>query len=111
VPKPSALKVATLRAAHRLLDTPIVFEDPLALKILGAAEEGSLRGPLRDNAPRLRGPRTSLVVRSRLAEDEWVYSKHRGIRRVCFRSDGGLVQKIFTSSPSPNRAFSSATEV
>ncbi len=38
VPRPTALKVAQLRAVHQLLDTPLVFEDPLALKILVRAE-------------------------------------------------------------------------
>src|ERR1700731_2795552 len=43
VPKPSALRVAILRASHRLLDTPLIFDDPLALQILGAGEEALLR--------------------------------------------------------------------
>ena len=29
VPKPSALRVATLRAAHQLLDAPLVFDRPV----------------------------------------------------------------------------------
>jgi methyltransferase (TIGR00027 family) len=89
VPKPSALRVATFRAAHQLLDTPLVFEDPLALKILGAAEEESLRSdPLLHNAPLLKGLRTSVVVRSRLAEDEWAQSKQRGIRQYVILGAG-----------------------
>jgi hypothetical protein len=50
VPKPSALRVAILRAAHQSVDLPLVFEDAIAPRILGPAEEESLRkDPLRYN--------------------------------------------------------------
>jgi methyltransferase (TIGR00027 family) len=89
VPKPSALRVAILRAAHQMLDAPLVFADPLAGKILGKAEEESLRSdPSRYNTPRLKGLRASLVVRSRLAEEEWVRSKHRGVRQYVILGAG-----------------------
>jgi O-methyltransferase involved in polyketide biosynthesis len=89
VPKPSALRVAILRAAHQLLDAPLVFEDPLAGTILGKAEEESLRSdPSRYNTPRLKGLRASLVVRSRLAEEEWVRSKQRGVRQYVILGAG-----------------------
>lgn len=89
VPKPSALRVAILRAAHQLLDTPIVFEDPFALRILGAAAEDSLRSdPARYNTPRFKGLRASLVVRSRLAEEEWARSKTRGVRQYVILGAG-----------------------
>jgi methyltransferase (TIGR00027 family) len=89
VPKPSALRVATFRAAHQLMDTPIVFEDPLAFRILGGGEEESLRiDPLRYNAARLKGLRASLVVRSRYAEDEWARSKQRGVRQYVILGAG-----------------------
>jgi methyltransferase (TIGR00027 family) len=88
-PKPSALRVATYRAAHQLLDTPLVFEDPLAFRILGAAEEQSLRSdPSRYNIPLLKGLRTSVVVRSRLAEDEWGRSRARGLRQYVILGAG-----------------------
>jgi methyltransferase (TIGR00027 family) len=88
-PKPSALRVATLRAVHQLLDSPLVFEDPLAFRILGAQEEESLRSdPLQYNTPLLKGVRTSLVVRGRLAEDEWARSKRRGIRQYVILGAG-----------------------
>jgi methyltransferase (TIGR00027 family) len=89
VPKPSAMRVATLRAAHQLLDTPLVFEDPLAFRMLGPAEKQSLRSdPSRYNTPLLKGLRTSLVVRSRLAEDEWAEAKQRGIRQYVILGAG-----------------------
>jgi methyltransferase (TIGR00027 family) len=89
VPKPSALRVAILRAAHQLLDVPLVFEDAFALKILGAVEEESLRNdPVRYNTPRLRGLRASLAVRSRLAEEEWARSKQCGVRQFVILGAG-----------------------
>lgn len=88
-PKPSALRVAILRAAHQLLDSPLIFEDPLALKILGEAEEEALRSdPSRYNTPLLRGLRTSLAVRSRLAEDERARSRERGVRQCVILGAG-----------------------
>lgn len=71
-PKPSALMVAHLRAAHQLLDTPPVFADPLALTILGAEREAALRrDPSSYANPLSKALRCALAVRSRLAEDEW----------------------------------------
>ena len=88
-PKPSALRVAILRAAHQILDVPLVFEDALALRILGAAEQDSLRtDPRQYNTPRLKGLRASLVVRSRLAEEEWIRSKGRGVRQYVILGAG-----------------------
>jgi methyltransferase (TIGR00027 family) len=88
-PKLSALRVATLRAAHQLLDTPLVFEDPLALRILGPTEAESLRkDPQKYDTPRLRGLRASLVIRSRLAEDEWALSKLKGVRQYVILGAG-----------------------
>jgi methyltransferase (TIGR00027 family) len=89
VPKPSALKVAILRAAHQLLDVPVVFKDAFALKILGPAEEESLRkDPMRYNTPRIKRLRASLVVRSRLAEEDWARSKRCGVRQLVILGAG-----------------------
>jgi hypothetical protein len=88
-PKPSALRVAILRAAHQILDVPVVFEDALALRILGVAEQDSLRSnPWRYNIPRLKGLRASVVVRSRMAEEEWVRSKECGVRQYVILGAG-----------------------
>lgn len=76
----SAWRVAVLRAAHQLLDEPIVFDDPLALPILGAATEAQLReDPYQHNDPLWRGLRASLVVRSRMAEDELARAVESGV--------------------------------
>jgi O-methyltransferase involved in polyketide biosynthesis len=88
-PKPSAWRVAILRAVHQLADKPVVFEDPLALRILGAAEEASLRKePSRYNTPILMGLRASVVVRSRLAEDKWSHLKSHGVHQYVILGAG-----------------------
>lgn len=85
-PKPSAQRVATLRAAHQLLDNPLVLQDPLALKILGSKDEAALRAnPEQYNDLLSKGLRTSLVVRSRLAEDEF---EKAGVRQYVILGAG-----------------------
>lgn len=81
-PSRSALRVASLRAVHQLLDEPIVLPDPVALPILGARMEAALRDdPFVLNDPLSRGLRASLVVRSRLAEDELARGVVAGLRQ------------------------------
>jgi O-methyltransferase involved in polyketide biosynthesis len=67
----------------------VVFEDAFALRILGVAEQDSLRSdPWRYNTPRLKGLRASVVVRSRLAEEEWMRSKECGVRQYVILGAG-----------------------
>jgi len=81
-PSGTALRVATVRAVHRLLDDPIVFDDPLALPILGPEAEAALRAdPFQYNDQLSRGLRASLVVRSRVAEDEVARAVAAGVRQ------------------------------
>ncbi|EPR37207.1 putative transcriptional regulator, MerR family [Desulfovibrio sp. X2] len=89
-PKPSAMRVAVLRAAHQLLDTPRIFDDPLALTVLGEAEEAALRqGVERYTQSPYPSLRASVVARSRLAEDEWDAARRRGVRQ-CVVLGAGL---------------------
>jgi methyltransferase (TIGR00027 family) len=89
-PKPSAKMVAIQRAVHSLLDSPLVLDDPLALRILGAADAAVVQADLSNyQDPLSKGLRTSLVVRSRLAEDEWASAFARGIRQ-CVVLGAGL---------------------
>ena len=87
-PKPSALKVAMLRAAHQLLDVPVVFEDPLAFSILGA-EGKALCGDLsRCEALGRTGFRAALVLRWRVAEDQWAQAQQCGVRQFVILGAG-----------------------
>jgi len=71
------------RAAHQLLDVPVVFEDPLALPILGKAHAESIRAdPDRWNTNVLaRRLRLFLAIRSRLAEDRLERAYADGVRQ------------------------------
>ena len=104
-PKPSAQIVATHRAVHQLLDSPLVLDDPLALRILGAADAANVRANLSHyEDPASRGLRTSLVVRSRLAEDEWVLAAARGLRQ-CVILGAGLDTYAYRRPDTQGRIF------
>jgi methyltransferase (TIGR00027 family) len=79
-PSKTALRVALRRAAHQVHDArPLVFEDPLAVRILGAeyAEEVR-RTPDSIKRPFSAGLRAFMVGRARLAEDTLA----AGVRRL-----------------------------
>ena len=104
-PKPSALMVAMQRAAHQLLDRPLVLDDPVALTILGGAKAQVLR----DNVDRFRDPtsvgmRSTVIVRSRLAEDVWGEAVERGIRQYVVLG-AGLDTSAFRHPDTPARIF------
>lgn len=70
-PSRTALRVAMRRAAHQLYDArPLVFEDPVAVPILGEVyAEEVRRTPQRPDRPWSVGLRAFMVARSRYAED------------------------------------------
>jgi methyltransferase (TIGR00027 family) len=81
-PSRTARGVALQRAAHQLLETPLVFEDPLALRMFGAQGVRWLGRNLdRYRTPRSRAMRAFLVMRSRFAEDELARAHARGVRQ------------------------------
>jgi methyltransferase (TIGR00027 family) len=67
-PSKTAFRVALRRAAHQVLDDPKVFEDPLALAIVGAEAE-ALRSDANGQSRASRVLRAFIAVRSRYAED------------------------------------------
>jgi len=71
----TAERVAERRAAHQLLDKPVVFDDPLALAIVGRD------AALRDPSPLDPYLRAAFAARSRFAEDELGEAYRRGIRQ------------------------------
>jgi methyltransferase (TIGR00027 family) len=78
-PSSTAQRVAMRRAAHQLLDDPRVFEDPLAIAVIGeeAAEKLKL-GPERFETAGSRHLRAFMAARSRYAEDELTAAIGRG---------------------------------
>jgi methyltransferase (TIGR00027 family) len=80
---------ASQRAAHQILDNPKIFEDPLALRIIGAEAESKLRlGLAQFQKPTERDLRALMVVRNRYAEDELARSIQRGVRQYVILGAG-----------------------
>ncbi|WP_083931305.1 class I SAM-dependent methyltransferase [Kaistia granuli] len=89
-PSATAFRVAMRRAAHQLLDKPLIFEDPLALTIVGG-DRGSVLA--RDELSRADSPggetiRAFLAARSRFAEDRLAAAVARGVRHVVLLGAG-----------------------
>lgn len=79
-PSRTAMRVALRRAAHQLLDSPKVLDDPVAVAIVGA-EAASELAATPDAGWRgrvARAVRAFMVARSRLAEDELARAVARG---------------------------------
>jgi len=62
----TAMAVASRRAAHLILDSPTVLDDPIAVTLLGPSFHAD---PVRHADPRARAFRAFMVARSRYAED------------------------------------------
>lgn len=71
-PSRTAERVTLERAAHQLLDSPLVLVDSLALRVISEEHRLELeRHPKRhDRSPLSRPMRAIVVVRTRIAEDE-----------------------------------------
>ena len=81
-PSRTAYGVAMSRAAHQIFDLPRVFEDPVALTIMGPKVTGGIRAAERRfNGRYARALRAFLVARSRIAEDALGEAVARGVRQ------------------------------
>jgi methyltransferase (TIGR00027 family) len=82
-PSTTAQRVAMRRAAHQLLDHPKVFEDPVALRIVGAESASALQADPQhsERTPLDRYLRAFMAARSRYAEDELARAIERGARQ------------------------------
>jgi methyltransferase (TIGR00027 family) len=79
-PSHSMVHTAVRRAAHQILDSPLIFEDPIAIGLVPECSEQAIR----DNPDEYSGPAQGLVravfaVRSRFAEDRLVAAAARGV--------------------------------
>jgi len=89
IPSRTALRVALRRAAHQLHDTPVVFEDPIAVSVLGLTYAEELRRtPLRDDRPFSIGLRAFLVARSLYAEDNLRQAVMSGVNQYVLLGAG-----------------------
>jgi methyltransferase (TIGR00027 family) len=79
----TALRVAVQRAAHQLFDVPLVFEDSLAVAILGTAGEAKLGLEAAEfRTPFALGLRSVVVGRTRYCDDRLADALARGVRQV-----------------------------
>lgn len=78
-----------LRAAHQILDEPRIFEDPVALKIIGAQSAADISSaPDKYKTTLATYLRAFLVARSRYAEDELSAAVMRGVRQYVILGAG-----------------------
>lgn len=85
----TALSVALRRAAHQIYDSPVVFDDPIAVAILGATYAEELqRTPLRPDRPFSIALRAFLVARSRYAEDKLKQAVEGGVEQYVLLGAG-----------------------
>jgi methyltransferase (TIGR00027 family) len=101
-PSRTLLRPAIMRAAHQLLDRPLIFHDPLAV---GLVPECS-REAILDAADQLRAPGASLlrsvfVLRSRLVEDRLREALARGARQYLVLG-AGLETYPWRQPPDPS---------
>jgi methyltransferase (TIGR00027 family) len=88
-PSRTALSVALRRAAHQLYDSPVVFDDPIAIPILGDEYAQALRRtPTRADRPFSVAMRAHLVARSRYAEDALAAAVSRGAQQYVLLGAG-----------------------
>jgi methyltransferase (TIGR00027 family) len=89
-PSRTAERVAAARAAHQQIDSPLVFVDPLAVRMLNADESALLRDhPERHNlSPVAKFTRAVVVVRSRIAEDEIARAAAHGVTQYVLLGAG-----------------------
>ena len=81
-PSRTAFRVALRRAVHQVIDRPTVFDDPLAITILGPRGQDELQAEIaRSNTSFSRSLRAFVAVRSRFAEDELAKAVARGVRQ------------------------------
>jgi methyltransferase (TIGR00027 family) len=88
-PSKTAERVALRRAEHQIYDNPRVFEDPLALRIIGAEASAALAAdPEEAQNPVAQRRRAFFAVRSRYAEDVLAASVRQGVRQCVILGAG-----------------------
>lgn len=85
----TAYKVALMRAAHQVMDNPKIFEDPIALSIIGDQGNSEIHSDGRHFKSRLhRYLRAIVVARSRFVEDDLSAAIKRGVRQYVILGAG-----------------------
>jgi methyltransferase (TIGR00027 family) len=88
-PSVTAHRVAVRRAAHQIFDAPKVFDDPVAMAIIGPEAAARLKAEGSHHQTRFaRGLRAFVAVRSRFAEDELAQAAQRGANQYVILGAG-----------------------
>jgi methyltransferase (TIGR00027 family) len=89
-PSATAQRVAMRRVAHQLLDDPKVFDDPVALRIIGKESASALESNPRQFETMPLSPylRAFVAARSRYAEDELALGVRGGVRQYVILGAG-----------------------
>ena len=88
-PSQTMVQTATLRAAHQVLDRPLIFVDPIAVGLVPeASEEAILAAAAEYRSPSMTMRRASMVWRSRFAEDRLAEAASRGVRQYVIAAAG-----------------------
>jgi methyltransferase (TIGR00027 family) len=95
-PSRTAFRVANRRAAHQLLDRPLVFEGPLAVRIVGGRVDTK-------ESPMSSALRAFMAVRSRFAEDRLRKAVSRGAEQYVLLGAG--LDTFAYRNPFPIRVF------
>lgn len=90
VPSRTAERMALERAAHQVIDHPLVLVDPLAIRMLAPGEAALLPDGSRFGitSPITKPMRATVVVRSRIAEDEMAGAAARGVSQYVLLGAG-----------------------
>lgn len=88
-PSRTLLRAAIRRAAHQVLDRPLILDDPLILRLVPEAAEPSVLATLDDpGAPDARRFRILFATRQRFAEDRLARAAARGVRQYVMLGAG-----------------------
>jgi len=120
-PEPSrtALGAASHRAAHQILDQPVVFADPLAIRILGEAGAEALERRLEpEEAQAWRRMRAFIAARSRFTEEALAAAMRNGTSQFvilgagldtfAYRNPDGERLAVFEADHPATQAFKRA---
>lgn len=102
--KPSSQAVAVWRALHQLLECPVIFNDPIALSILGDAKTDILNKVDSYKDPLSTAMRVAIAVRSRFAEDEREQALQTGAQQYVILG-AGLDTYAYRSTHQNERVF------
>ena len=86
LPSRTALAAAAHRAAHQVLEYGCIFDDPLALRILGKDAETAIREA--ETHPSKRWMRIFIAIRTRFAEDALAAAVEKGVTQLVILGAG-----------------------